>query len=263
MKDRFTMLDFNSVIVIQSLKKSEKQTGKDLYDDIIKRTCEQKGYISLYFEAESKEALENCFNEIYTLCKSQSLFPIIHFEIHGSRSGFQMENYDEVSWENVSDLCRTINLTTNNQLIVSLATCLGAYITLGIDIRKVSPFWGFLGPKDLINQEDVIEDFSRLFEELLSSLNIEKALIAINSNRTKYAYLPAQIIFEKYLEERIFGKKMDKVEKFNSLKSKTKDAFPNSNRIDRRKFLKDKLKKFDRDKLIIALKNHFLMNNIF
>src|SRR5690606_18550279 len=108
---------------------------------------------------------------------------LIHFEIHGSVNGFQLKNGDDVSWSEVADLCRVINVAIKNQLIVSLATCFGAYITLGIDVRQRSPFWGFIGPKNAIVQQDVIEDFSSLFEELMNSYDIEKALATLVLNQ--------------------------------------------------------------------------------
>lgn len=262
--ERKVMLNFNGIIVIQSLSDNERQTGSELYNDIIKRSCEQKKLYSQFMDVNSRAEINACFLAIHDACKSGKFYPLIHFEIHGSKEGFVLKNGELVTWQEVAELCRVINIPIKNQLVVSLATCLGAYITLGIDIQKESPFWAFIGPKDLITQEDVIEDFSNLFEELLVSYDIKMALnrLDLNQSRTKYAYLPAQVIFEEYLEKRFLGKPFDKVEKFKSVMKNSKQHFPQLDRRQRRSLLRKRINTLDRDKLILQMKKRFLMDRV-
>jgi len=128
------MLEFNCAIVIQSLPENERQTGKELYNDIIKRSCDRIGLLSRLFDVSSRSDIYSCFKAILEASGSKKFFPLIHFEMHGNKMGFQMKSGEMISWSEIGDLCRAINIAIQNQLIVSLATCHGAHFIKGIDI---------------------------------------------------------------------------------------------------------------------------------
>jgi hypothetical protein len=261
---KLALLDFNSVIVIQSLPDNETQTGRNLYNDIIKRMCEQKQLVHLFSDVRNKDEFRKSMSEIHRLCHEKRIFPLIHFEIHGGKTGFQLKDGMMISWHEVVDLCRNINVAIQNQLIVSLATCMGAYISTGLDINKATPYWGFIGPKHKISEGDIVEDFGELFSELLSSYDIDKALEVLRTKqrRHEYAYLPVQLIFEELVEKEIKKHPFNKIQKFKDLMSKSKQKLPHLNRSQRRKELRRLINNFDRNAFVDRVKHEFLMGRI-
>lgn len=260
--NRHFELEFNSVFVIQSLPDDDKQTGEELYIDIVRRYCDYKNLYSCFFNVTDTRDFKVRLITILELCKSEKLFPIIHFEIHGSKDGFELFDGSLISWSIVCDLCREINIVTQNQLIVSLATCSGAYISTAIDITRESPFWGFIGPENKISSGELIEGFTDFFQELLQSFNINNALVSLRPNhlQSNYVYYPAQIIFEQFIEKRI--SKLNKSTKLRELMSKSKNHLPYKNRSERRKMIRKNLKDFDRMKFIKEMKTKFLMGRV-
>lgn len=254
-------IKFNGVAVLQSLTSGEPKTGKMLYDDIIARYCELKGHGKYFFEINSKDQFTAVFDQILWLVLNDDLFPILHFEIHGSVSGFMLNNGEEITWKEFENYCRLVNVKTKNQLIITLATCFGSSIWKMIDVSKPAPYWGFLGPKESIFNQDLLEDFSEFYECLLTANNWNEALyrIVANKNRNKYIYLHCKGIFEYYLENELKGKSIDRYGKFKQLVGRTKEYYPQLNRADRRKLLKRNIAELKRDKIIAEMKRNFLM----
>lgn len=254
-------IQFNSIEIIESLPECEKQTGTELFCDIVTRLCDKHGYGKNLHRPSSKKEFLDVFNSVSDKVHKSGLMPILHFEIHGSREGFELKNGEKIVWQDIQDYCRLINIKTKNQLLITLATCWGSGIINMIDISKPAPYWGYIGPKEEILNGSLMEDFSEFYSSLLSEHNLNKAIESFkyNNRRDKYVYLHCKGIFEYLIENELKGKSLDKDEKFKRLFSKTKLEYPNLNRSDRRKKLKNNILKFDRNKFIEQMKASFLM----
>lgn len=105
---------FNKIYVIESLL-GERQTGKELYDDIIKRRSYYHRYLSTEFvQVLSLEDWGNIIKRIKQETKDNHVIPILHFELHGTSNhdGLVLANKDLIPWSNfVSDM-RCINIET-------------------------------------------------------------------------------------------------------------------------------------------------------
>lgn len=252
-------LDFNTVVVIESLRSDEVKTGKNLYEDIIKRRCDLKKINCYFFEAKDFKSFVASLGTIVLMCESDILYPFLHFEIHGNKQGLELMDGTVIPWETLQDFCREINVLTNNQLIVSLATCSGAYFSSNIDLNKPSPFWGFVGPESSITSDNLVDDFTNFFDTLLTTFNINFAIESLHSNFSKYVYYSAQELFEKYIEANIqVYSKEDKRDKLKFLL----DNGSNLNKEEFKKNIDLRINSFDRIKFMSELKNKFLHGRI-
>lgn len=254
-------IKYNGVVVIQSLMSNEPQTGKMLFDDIIARYCDLKGHGKYFYNTNAKADFIAAMHQICNLVINDDLYPILHFEVHGCSDGLKLNNGETIDWKELEHYCRLINIQTNNQLIVTLATCWGSTIWKMIDITKPAPYWGFLGPKESIYNSDLLEDFTEFYESLLIENSWDDALqrIVLNDNRSKYVYLHCKGIFEYYIEKDLKGLLIDKYQKFKKLSGQTKLHYPNLNRAARRKQLKYNITLVNRDRIIASMKRIFLM----
>ncbi len=254
-------LKYNGVVVIQSLPDKEIQTGKELYDSIISRRCGLTSKAAYFYNPSTVQEFFNALDEICANVLYDELMPIIHFEMHGNPKGLVVKNGVAVGWEALQDHLRLINRKTQNQLIVTLASCWGSRVWEMIDITQAAPYWGYIGPKESILADVLMEDFTDFFDTLLSTDHLDAAIerLKANGTRTQYSYLNCKAIFEYHIERRLQGQPMDKKAAFHRLKGKTKENAPGLNRAARRKELKKSIDKLNRPAFIAQMKKVFLM----
>lgn len=96
-------LSYNAVFVIQSLRVGDRETGDELYNDIIKWKCLKNNTVAHLTVIKTKEDLFNFFQEVKTLVKKGMLIPILHFEMHGSEQGIQLTSMEVVTWEDLGN----------------------------------------------------------------------------------------------------------------------------------------------------------------
>ncbi|SEV91150.1 hypothetical protein SAMN05428988_0371 [Chitinophaga sp. YR573] len=251
---------YNAVFVIESLRPGDKKTGTDLHNDVIRWKCIKNGTQSQLFTVETKAKLFSLFQEIRQLVTKGVLIPILHFEMHGSERGMQLTSNEVVTWEELGELCRNINMLIKNQLIVSLATCKGAYFYKCIEISRPAPFWGYIGPKEDSNQYELLEDYTNFYTVYLDTEQLQDAIIALNVARgtNDYVFINGDIIFE-ILFEFMDKNYPSKIIRFHRLKHQTKAINPNMNRRQRRGKLMQNIEEHDPWEFKRRIKNQYLM----
>jgi len=97
-------LDFNKIYTIQSLNAlTEKLTGKELHDDIIRHlSTKHPGKSSELIDVVTKQDFINALNKIKIECETNSIKPIIHLEMHGldDKTGLSLIS-DNITWQEV------------------------------------------------------------------------------------------------------------------------------------------------------------------
>lgn len=265
MKVQKVDLEISGVIVIQSLPDNEPQTGRLLYDDIIKRLCHYRNMHSGIIDVKSKEQFQTLAASLADAYETNRLLPLLHFEIHGNEQGLVLSNKELVTWAEVGTFTRSINILLRNKLFITLATCKGAFILKSIaSSSMLAPFWGMVGPKDVIYHYELVEDFSAFYAELLTNFDLQQAIDTLNSSnlRTPYILMTAEAIFENFIEDYFEGKPLDKQDKFQQLSSKMKELYPDLTTPERNKLLQRKIDGFNRPLFIKQLKDLFLMKGV-
>ena len=182
-------LEFSHIIIIESLRPDDELTGTRLFNRAIYPGMKDKGLgnncelITVTTKNDFFEILSKIKNEIIAL----GAFPIIHLEMHGSETGLQVTNYDTITWEELQPKLIELNVLCKNNLFLIMATCSGGYIYNAISPRYPSPFWGFVGPFEKVNEDEVLADFTNFYFEFLDSLNLNKAVAALQKQNTPNA----------------------------------------------------------------------------
>lgn len=201
---------FNKIYVIESLL-GERQTGKELYDDIIKRRSYYHRYLSTEFvQVLSLEDWGNIIKRIIQEIKDNHVIPILHFELHGSSNhdGLVLANKDLIPWSNfVSDM-RCINIETQNNLLITMGICFGMDILYYTSLEDPSPFFGIIGSLYALQNDDIYIRYSDFYDEFLQSFDITKSLQCLfraNPNKPQeYSFVNApeffRRIYKNYLE---------------------------------------------------------------
>jgi hypothetical protein len=191
--------DISHIIVIESLD-NERRTGTELYNDSIKRYIEfhnSKMTHNLHI-VNSKLELIEILN--YYVCNSLYMPGglLIHFEMHGAedRSGLVLSDGSLITWVELVELFRKININTTNNLHLSLATCYGRYLYKGVDFKMKSPYSSYISSSTTAKPIEIIEQFSILFDNLISNGNLVKAYLDMEQLGTKFYYKDSETTFE-------------------------------------------------------------------
>ena len=148
---------FNKIYVVESLQ-DERQTGKELYDDIIKRRSYCHSNLATEFvEVLSLEDWNNTIERIVQETKDNHVIPILHFELHGSdkRDGLVLAKGGLIPWGDfVSDM-RRINIESQNNLFITMGVCFGMEILYHTSLEKPSPFFGIIGSLHALQNDDI------------------------------------------------------------------------------------------------------------
>jgi len=217
-----TVFQFNKIYVIESLFADDEKSGQILHNDIIRRKIEQLNS-GIYHElilVNSKNEFFRVFDHIRQEVIYKLVNPIIHFEMHGCQNGFVLNSDELIEWKELQMRLLELNLLTKNNLFLSLATCYGGYIHKVISPRTWTPFWGYVGPLDEVDEKQVMAGFQEFFDELLTSLNFSLATQRLNQCNhnlptefyfcnTEYIFNRAYLNYEqKYLTDEVVEKRL-------------------------------------------------------
>lgn len=201
---------FNKIYVIESLQ-DERQTGQELYDDIInRRSYNQSALDTEYVQVLSLEDWSFTIKRIIQEVKDDQVIPILHLELHGSSNhdGLVLAKGDLIPWSDfVSDM-RCINIETQNNLFITMGVCFGMEILFHTSLGEPSPFFGIIASLYALQNSDILIRYSEFYNEFLQSFDIAKSLLCLfkaNPNRPQeYSFVNApelfRIIYKNYLK---------------------------------------------------------------
>lgn len=200
---------FNKILVIQSLHSNEVQTGANLYNDIIKRRCELcfEDLKSDLINVDTKQKLIDALTSIYQEASKEDMSPYLHFEIHGYIGGFQLNNGEIISWEELYPFISRINVATKNNLFISLASCFGATVLNMIDPVERVPFFAYVGAPSSVYTYEVEKDWTEYFDVLLTTRDFVKAIEALNKDYegVKYVYMSSEMFWDSAIKKFLSG----------------------------------------------------------
>lgn len=265
---------FNKIYVVESLQ-DERQTGKELYDDIIKRRSYCHSDLATeYVQVLSLEDWVNIIKRIKQETKDNHVIPILHFELHGSSNhdGLVLANKDLIPWSNfVSDM-RCINIETQNNLLITMGICFGMDILYYTLLEEPSPFFGIIGSLYALQNDDIYISYSEFYDEFLQSFDITKSLQCLfraNPDRPQeYSFVNAPELFRRiyknYLETQFTPDAIKKRISDTIMEGEAKRGFIYSSKekkVFANKFKKE-LKK-TKNPFYLSHFNNFLMCNKF
>src|SRR3569833_2144336 len=138
---------FFLIYVIESLSTYETATGSALYPAIISRWTSQNPYLkSDLLTVNTKEEFISTLSDIERTASSPSQdIPFLHLEIHGRKEGLVLASGELVSWLELADSLRWINIKTKHNLLISMATCHGAFLFSAVLPSHTAPCFAFIG----------------------------------------------------------------------------------------------------------------------
>lgn len=175
-----SMFSNNAVFILDGLKSSDLQTAKNLHGELRDLAATKTGmpFISIY-KVNSRKELFAALKEIQQFCLAGSK-PIIHFEVHGDTEGiFIGDTEEKISWDDLIAVLRNINIATQNNLCVVMASCNGLYATPG-DITKPSPYFFLIGSDEEVPSGFIADQMKEFYRQLLLNDSICSAMSQVD-----------------------------------------------------------------------------------
>lgn len=193
----------NSYHIIASIE--DERYIKGIFDDTIKKRCDQKGLECFYYSLENSAVFYSTIEQIKSHTFNLSNFPHIHIECHGSHDGIQLKNGEKIVWEDLEMNFKEINGLSKNYLVVTMASCFGGHFSLSLlnNIRfeenSRAPFYALIGPENPISYGELEDGFSSFFDSILTQEDLTFAVesLRINSKHEgKFIYMTCESIFK-------------------------------------------------------------------
>lgn len=267
------MIEFNSIYVIESLPDGDEKTGTQLYEDLLRwQQYKYKGLKTVLLEPKDKLDWTITMENIHDDTVNKGVFPIIHFEIHGStnKDGLVLASGELVTWESMRAILIKINIASKMNLFVSLAVCHGAYLLTQYKLDQRAFCSGLLGSFDEIKVSDLKIRFTEFYQELFTTFDMNKAYQRLlNSNpgvEIDYKCISALEIFYRIYKNYIITQVNDP----ERVKQRAMDAAQANGRIletrqQKRSFQRDFAKQIHKTKnqYYVEHSTTFLMLDLF
>lgn len=193
----------NNIYVIQSLPQGEKQTGTELYDDIIRRRIElmqaEDAKMSHgFFDVKDNTSFIDALKHLQANAPYLPGGLLIHFEVHGStnQEGLVLVDKSFVGWKELVELVRPINVSTCNKLFITMATCFGRNLYKGVDPFAKSPYQAYVSASREVKTIEVMESFNTLFEILMDCGDLIHSYTEHEKNNSPFFYKDSLTTFE-------------------------------------------------------------------
>lgn len=174
-----TEITSNGIIVIQSLKETEKKTGDELHDDILryKKYLHEDTFVQMYNVSTVSEFTERVKSIENSM--TEGMMFTLHLETHGSDEGIYLSSGEYVTWKLFFDAIGPINIKMCNLLVVTMAMCKGGAILSYIEPEKRAPYLVFVASHRDLTVDEVSRGFSAFYNEYTRQLDITKGMDAL------------------------------------------------------------------------------------
>lgn len=174
---------FHKLWIIESLPQGDLKTGQNLYDNQIAYSRLHKPYLKVAFEKpHTKKQLLQLLQKVRDEAMDEGLYPMIHFECHGSPSGLYVASGEQVSWNDLRTTLIEINRACRLNLVIVLAACNGAHLIKVVAKLDRAPFWAIISPEVEVTAGDIERDFGAFYAVFLKDFDGDAAITALNEN---------------------------------------------------------------------------------
>lgn len=180
---------FNTVVILDSIPVTDLNTAKRLFDDLRDVAYAYSPIPAIgYYRVESSVALKHAIEELCDLTEHGKILPLLHIEAHGCEEGLALATGEEVSWANLKKMLIPLNIATQLNLMLVLASCSGGTFIKALRLADRAPIWGLIGPTQSLTANQVQVDFGAFYKTLFQTLSPSQALISLNSNAPTNLY---------------------------------------------------------------------------
>ncbi len=198
---------FNCIALLDAIPDGELNTARRLHEGLFDHknaNAEKLGRLHLrYFKIENEDDLGECIDGLIAESEADDLIPWLHLEAHGleNKTGFITADRTPISWEKLNKLITPLNVSTNLNLVLILASCYGAYYIQAMGPSQRSAVLALIGPINEVLAAEVEADFHTFYMNMFNNFSFGKAAKAIaetNEGPVYYATNAEELFLEAW-----------------------------------------------------------------
>jgi hypothetical protein len=203
-------LEFDSVVVLESLPANQRKTGKWLYDNVlIPHAATQPDFVVHYNLVRGKDHFLAALKAVEEQMIDIAHRPIIHIEAHGDRDQIFFADGSSIEWDELRSTLTRMNMKSQFNLFLVMAMCEGWWSSRLLLPFEPAPAWGVLGPTVRVRDVDLRDAMEAFYREIFNSFGALPAVEAMNQHLPaddwKFLFMPAEMLFcmafRRYVQE--------------------------------------------------------------
>jgi hypothetical protein len=172
------------MLLLQSLKESESETGREVRDRLVASGLIE-GERALLFRVFDDDNFKGALAwTLKAINEGKLKYPCIQVDCHGSDEGLHLRSGDKVSWIRVQDFMNQILSATENNLLVVLGACYGSLLFRKEYLRYV-PCSVLIASRGKVDGDSLSDRVVEFYSALFSSGKISVAMARINDPKFK------------------------------------------------------------------------------
>lgn len=208
-------MECNGVIILDGLSPDgDYQNGINILDEL--RDLEDAPTKHFHRIAlEDEKTLWATLQEIENQSLRNNLRPILHFEAHGTQTGFEIRRSSSpifVTWDSLTPALRRINHATAYSLGVFVAACEGVAALQDITLRDATPFQYFVAPTEVVSADVLRQTAIEFYRQLFITGNITDAFKSAAHKKPIMLFL-AEAFFASVYGKNLKGNSIGKAKK--------------------------------------------------
>lgn len=193
------------IIVIQSIPKNERQTGTELYNDILRyKPINNCNIFCELFDVIDITEFKYAISHILLNLQEGDLLTL-HLETHGSVDGIALSSGEIIKWKEFYDLIRPINIAIGHLLFIIMAMCDSIAMISNISIEQRAPYRAFICTTREMYPDELYEGFVSFYEKFCNLLDVFNAISALQKETcdknglSPFQLLSAENVFDETL----------------------------------------------------------------
>lgn len=197
-----SLLKFSKISIIESLGSSDKKTGKLLFDDLeVLEIFHEKGISIEYVPVSNSQELISHIQALTIGAKEHGVYPVLQIEAHGSndKQSLILSSKEAIAWRALEPHLRELNIASECNLLIVMATCFGLYASSAISILDRAPFWGLIGPEELVFPDQILQSLTKFYTAIYSAGSAQALLESLKpaANEAGLQFITSEWFFIK------------------------------------------------------------------
>lgn len=175
------ILRITKFAVVESLREADVEfvghTGEKLAREVAAALIDAGVNLDVkVYRCDSTRGFSNVISLLTEEAERGEHHPLLHIECHGHEdTGLEFGDGSILTWSELADVLRPLNVATRIGLVASVAACYGGHALAGIDPMKPAPCFAFIGPTSRLWSSELYDCLRDFYIELLKLKSAEEA----------------------------------------------------------------------------------------
>jgi len=192
------------IAIIEALRSGDDTTGTRLNNEVLNSIrFEDKRIKTYFYSVHNKNEFFNALTDILEKCNNNLFIPILQIETHGYEDGIGLPSDEIITWQELLNETRKINILLKNKLALFICTCEGNSIIGAIHPSERAPFRFLIGSFKALYPIEILDAFEEFYNCFFNNVPlaecVEKMNKTINADKPLFYYITSGQCFDSMI----------------------------------------------------------------